>query len=647
MLSGNATPANTAPGSLAPRSVKPVGGGPNTPEHYPTHPVSRGAAAPRDTAALDVKQLPSPAELQAKIVLEAAQLKIVREMPPPSSIETSKEQSSLLDDLFSGAAAEPTAPAERNSEDAGADQDFPSTGPTRKGAELAPASVRKTQTKTAEVASANQEADVAPEVSLPPPEDLVKGFQSALAQAGSALREQAAQTLSEPSSVSVSAPQEIVQPPMPPLASQAPAAQPDALQQLPQQQLQQPLPQPGLPQSAPNVVGQMPVVQNAINELTPAAQSPGPQMLPDSPSVPPPAPTSNSPVSSQAEAMGAAPEQRSWESPWEKEQKSQQAQNPHRSIPATPKSVFEPPPEVVEAAHHGELPLGELNLNQFSQEHNYDATPPTRADMHHMHGEYHPNPSAPAEQPAKIIASGKHSDDISDLLELAAKAPSKKKGGKGKAGAKGISDASLMPEQVSDLPETGSIPDPIPYLDNDFIPAQQPLQQQVYQPPQQEQQPIQQRQTQPSAPQPQQPIGAPQPPWGEQVQQLQQGAQQYTPPEFPDHHPRCPQCYVALEGGSRFCGECGYTLPERIPVCQKCNTPLEPGAKFCGECGAKQVDMKAPIAVASSLGITQAELANVPPEALSSTENFKRYMSAINPQGQQTWMVKLLKFLEQ
>jgi hypothetical protein len=57
--------------------------------------------------------------------------------------------------------------------------------------------------------------------------------------------------------------------------------------------------------------------------------------------------------------------------------------------------------------------------------------------------------------------------------------------------------------------------------------------------------------------------------------------------------------------------------------------------------------MKAPVAVASALGITQAELANVPPEALSSTENFKRYMSAINPQGQQTWMVKLLKFLEQ
>jgi ribosomal protein L40E len=650
MLSGNATPANTAPGSLAPRSVKPVGGGPNTPEHYPTQPISRGPAS-RETAALDVKQLPSPAELQAKIAAEAAQLKAVREMPPPSTVDASREQSSLLDDLFSGAAATPTKSADLSPESASEDQDFPSTGPTRKGADLAPASIRKTFTKAAEVTSA------APDQSVPA-EALVKGFQSALAQASVALQEQAAHIPSEPSSASLpvattelvanAVSQESIQPAMhQPSGTEAPVAQPGALQQpqqTPQQTPQapqvstersaqpllpetspQPAPPPAPPHIAPDVTGQVSVSQNAINQATPVAQSP--PSPPVAPSVPPSSAIPGSPVSSQTDAY-VATEQRSWESPWEKEQKSQQAQSPaHRSIPATPKSVFESPPEAVESAHNAELPLGELNLDQFSQEHNYDGTPPTRADMHQMHGEYHPHPTIPVEQSEKTTASGKDPDDISDLLELAAKAPSKKKGGKGKSGAKAVSDLDMPSEPASDLPESGPIPDPVPYLDNDFIPAQRP--QYAPQPP-----------TQQARQQPQQP-------WGEQIQQLQQGAQLYSPPEFLDHHPRCPHCYVALEGGSRFCGECGYTLPERIPVCQKCNTALEPGAKFCGECGAKQIDMKAPAVVASSLGITQAELANVPPEALSSTENFKRYMSAINPQGQQTWMVKLLKFLEQ
>jgi DNA helicase-2/ATP-dependent DNA helicase PcrA len=701
VLSGNATPANTAPGSLAPRSVKPVGGGPNTPDHYPTQPVARGAA-PRETATLNVNQLPSPAELQAKIAAEAAQLMAAREIPPPP-IETSQEQSSLLDDLFSGAAVEPTALADVNPEASVEDVDFPSTGPTRKGADLAPASVRKTQTKATEVPSTDPKANETPE-ELVPPEHLVKGFQSALAQASIALQEQAAQTPSESSPGSASAPaidqlvknaptQEIPPPAMQqPLQSQAPAAQPVASpraeqpqqpqqppqvsqppqqvaserppQQVPQQAPQEaPLPQQALPQFAPNVSGQIPVSQNAINEAIPGVPAQAPQPQPAAPSAPPSRPPQNSPVGPGTGVFAAALEQRSWESPWEKEQKSQQAQSPsHRSIPATPPSVFEPPPELHDIAHHAELPLGELNLNQFSEEHNYDATPPTRGDMHHMHGEYHPPAATADQQSASTSASGKDPDDISDLLELAAKAPSKKAkgGGKSKASSKASADAAPQPEFVSDLPESGPVPDPVPYLDNDFLPAQQPqyapqqaVQQEAYQPqtvqpqpiqPQMQQQPVQYRQPQP----PQQPgVSAPQQPWGEQIQQLQQGGQLHSPPEFPDHHPRCPHCYVPLEGGSRFCGECGYTLPERIPVCQKCNTALEPGAKFCGECGAKQVDMKAPVAVASSLGITQAELANVPPEALSSTENFKRYMSAINPQGQQTWMVKLLKFLEQ
>jgi DNA helicase-2/ATP-dependent DNA helicase PcrA len=51
---------------------------------------------------------------------------------------------------------------------------------------------------------------------------------------------------------------------------------------------------------------------------------------------------------------------------------------------------------------------------------------------------------------------------------------------------------------------------------------------------------------------------------------------------------QCPQCTAPLEGGSRFCGECGYQLPVKIPACHLCGAPLEPTAKFCGECGSPQ-----------------------------------------------------------
>jgi hypothetical protein len=49
--------------------------------------------------------------------------------------------------------------------------------------------------------------------------------------------------------------------------------------------------------------------------------------------------------------------------------------------------------------------------------------------------------------------------------------------------------------------------------------------------------------------------------------------------------PICPSCGNGLEANARFCGECGYSLPERIMACSGCALPLEPGAKFCGECG--------------------------------------------------------------
>jgi hypothetical protein len=242
--------------------------------------------------------------------------------------------------------------------------------------------------------------------------------------------------------------------------------------------------------------------------------------------------------------------------------------------------------------------------------------------------------------------------DIADLLELAAKAPSKKKARK-QSTAPAKDDAAEPDNSASPVEEiepyfgaAGEVAwsqaqmDPNPATQQQ-MPPQLPPQQQI--PPQMQPQiqPQQDAYTSYAQPTPAPPVEQP---WG---QQLKQGAQLYAPPEVPDHVPRCPQCYVPLEGGSRFCGECGYTLPERIPICQQCSAPLEPGAKFCGECGAKFLPAPAPSAVASSLGITQEQLANVPQEALATSENFKKWVSAINPQKQQTWMVKLLKFLEQ
>ncbi len=183
---------------------------------------------------------------------------------------------------------------------------------------------------------------------------------------------------------------------------------------------QQPTPQQPMPQ--PATATQQPLPQQTV---PPSATQVG-QPQPPAAALPPSSAQSLS-AGPQTGGFAAEPQQRTWESPWEKEQKSQQVQNPaHRSIPVTPPSVFEPPAEAVEATHHSELRLGELNLDQFSEEHNYDASPPTRADMHHMHGEYHPNAAIPEQPAAAKPASGRDVDDISDLLELAAKAPSKK-----------------------------------------------------------------------------------------------------------------------------------------------------------------------------------------------------------------------------
>jgi hypothetical protein len=106
------------------------------------------------------------------------------------------------------------------------------------------------------------------------------------------------------------------------------------------------------------------------------------------------------------------------------------------------------------------------------------------------------------------------------------------------------------------------------------------------------------------------------------------------------HHPQCQDCGTMLEAGSRFCGECGGQLRVRIPQCSGCGIALEPQAKFCGECGTRRIPD------ANSVGITEAQFESVPREVLSSSETYRRWMDGMNPNYKQSWMVKLLKFLE-
>lgn len=47
----------------------------------------------------------------------------------------------------------------------------------------------------------------------------------------------------------------------------------------------------------------------------------------------------------------------------------------------------------------------------------------------------------------------------------------------------------------------------------------------------------------------------------------------------------CPSCQAVVEGGQKFCGECG--APMSKPKCPQCGVEAPPGKKFCAECGAK------------------------------------------------------------
>jgi predicted amidophosphoribosyltransferase len=54
----------------------------------------------------------------------------------------------------------------------------------------------------------------------------------------------------------------------------------------------------------------------------------------------------------------------------------------------------------------------------------------------------------------------------------------------------------------------------------------------------------------------------------------------------------CPKCNKELKDTAKFCGGCGYKLPDATAVvetvsgasCPKCGNSLKIGAKFCGKC---------------------------------------------------------------
>ncbi len=121
-------------------------------------------------------------------------------------------------------------------------------------------------------------------------------------------------------------------------------------------------------------------------------------------------------------------------------------------------------------------------------------------------------------------------------------------------------------------------------------------------------------------------------------------------PSFAQGHddaPHCPQCSARLEGGSNFCGECGYKLGIRIPTCVSCQAPLDPTARFCGECGTKVLDPAAganqPPANANNAAANEANqtLQQSPEKAMED------YLSGFGPNQQDKhWSNKLKKILD-
>ena len=47
----------------------------------------------------------------------------------------------------------------------------------------------------------------------------------------------------------------------------------------------------------------------------------------------------------------------------------------------------------------------------------------------------------------------------------------------------------------------------------------------------------------------------------------------------------CPNCGKKNSDENKFCGECGYPLPEPENYCPECDRTFKKGEKFCTQCG--------------------------------------------------------------
>ncbi|MBA3859501.1 MAG: hypothetical protein C0507_21565, partial [Cyanobacteria bacterium PR.3.49] len=111
-----------------------------------------------------------------------------------------------------------------------------------------------------------------------------------------------------------------------------------------------------------------------------------------------------------------------------------------------------------------------------------------------------------------------------------------------------------------------------------------------------------------------------------------------------DEAPHCPQCSALLEGGSQFCGECGYRLGVRIPQCVSCQSPLDPAARFCGECGTKVADATAN---GQNPAPPHGAAGGAPPQPADPEKAMEDYLSGFGPnQKDKHWSNKLKKILD-
>jgi class 3 adenylate cyclase len=81
----------------------------------------------------------------------------------------------------------------------------------------------------------------------------------------------------------------------------------------------------------------------------------------------------------------------------------------------------------------------------------------------------------------------------------------------------------------------------------------------------------------------------------------------------------CPSCKADLPAGSRFCDECGATVPVS---CAFCGASNRPAAKFCMKCGR-------PLTVAAFTRAATSSLASDPEPALIASSAERRQLTVL------------------